>query len=121
MILSGRFQRLGDLAAATLVVYDDADSGVPRLVADDKAVQQAAAALPPEVVAAVDGPALRALARYHGRRAGWSAPRRQEIAALFASALAKRLGLPRPKDADLLLRAVHLRLGTAAAAVQTAG
>lgn len=113
MTLSGRFQRLGDLAAATLVVYDDAAAATPRLAADDKAVKQAAAALPPEVVAAVDGPALRALARYHGSRVRLSVPRRQEIAGPFAQALARRLGLKRPQDPDLLLRAVHLRLGAA--------
>ncbi len=118
MLLSGRFQRLGDLAAATLVVYDDADAPPPRPGTDDQAVQTAAAALPPEVVAAVDGPALRALARYHGRRAGLSRPRRQEIAAPLAAALARRLGLPPAKDADLLLRAVHLRLGTSGGGAQ---
>lgn len=115
MVLNGRFQRLGDLAAATLVVYDD-HAGPPRIPTDDKAVVAAAESLPPEVAAAVDGPALRSLARYIGRRTGLSEPRRQEIATPFANALARRLGLPRPKDADLLLRAVHRRLGSAGGA-----
>ncbi len=112
MTVSGRFQRLGDLAAATLVVYDD-HNAPPPAAAEDAGVAKAAVALPPEVAAAVDGPAARALARYVGRRSGLSAPRRQEIATPFATALAKRLGLDPPKDADLLLRAVHRRLGTA--------
>ncbi len=112
MTVSGRFQRLGDLAAATLVVYDDSGAS-PRLPAEDATVTKAAAALPPEIIAAVDGPTVRALARYIGRRSGLSAPRRQEIATPFATVLSRRLGLAAPKDPDLLLRAVHRRLGTA--------
>ncbi|HAT11615.1 MAG TPA: hypothetical protein DCS97_13715, partial [Planctomycetes bacterium] len=112
MTLGGRFQRLGDLAASTLVVYDD-ESAAPRAAVDDKAVVAAAEALPPEVAAVVDGPALRSLARYLGRRPTLSVPRRQEIAGRFAGALAIRLGLAKPKDPDLLLRAVHRRLGQA--------
>jgi uncharacterized membrane protein SpoIIM required for sporulation/uncharacterized RDD family membrane protein YckC len=110
MLVGGRFQRLGDLVADTLVVHDG-DGWSPAPPAADKAAQQAAAALPPELATAVDGPALRALVRYAARRGGLSPARRQELAMPFATALARRLGAPRPADPDLFLRAALHRLG----------
>lgn len=111
MVASGRFQRLGDLAAGTLVVRDDrAPRPLPIVV--EAAVKRDAEALPPEVAAAVDGPALRALGRYAVRRTHLSQARRRELAAPYAEALAARLGLAKPADPDRFLRAVHLRLAS---------
>lgn len=114
MVASGRFQRLGDLAGGTLVVYaDGAGSARPVRFKDGK-IDQAANELPAETQSVVDGTTLRAVVGYVARRTGLHPQRRAEMAKPLALALAARLELPRPKDPDLLLCAVYQRLAAPA-------
>jgi len=105
MALSPSFQRLGDLAAGTIVIYSSGQRRGKPLV-HDEAVVKAAQRIPAEVVAALDGQAARALAQYVQRRRRYGPARRAEIAAHLAAPLAARFAL-RVRDPDLLLCAVH--------------
>ncbi|MFM2090643.1 MAG: hypothetical protein RLZZ127_1132 [Planctomycetota bacterium] len=111
MLANGRFQRLGDLAAGTLVVYAD-ERWAPRAggPAPDAATRTLAASLPAELSGIVDGAGVRAIAAWAARRAAFHPARRSEMAAPLARALATRLGMAPPTDADRFLHAVHLRL-----------
>lgn len=110
MVASGRFQRLGDLAGGTLVVYAEGAGHARPVRFKDAKVDQAAADLPAEIQAAIDGTALRAVVGYVARRSDLHPQRRAEMAKPLATALATRLDLPRAKDPDLLLCAVYQRL-----------
>lgn len=109
MVASGRFQRLGDLAAGTLVVYADGAGTARPVRFKDPKVDHAANDLPAEVQSLVDGTALRAVVGYVARRAALHPQRRSEMAKPLAQALTARLQLP-PGDPDLLLCAVYQRL-----------
>lgn len=113
MVASGRFQRLGDLAAGTLVVHD-ADAVPARTPAvDEPAVKHALAALPAEAPGLLDPQGMAAVTAYVGRRRAFSAGRRAELAAPLATAMARRLGLRPPADPDAFLCAVHARVASA--------
>jgi uncharacterized RDD family membrane protein YckC len=70
-LISGRFQRLGDIAAGTLVIY--AERNVTRKLAD------AVPARPPFVPLSLDE--QRAIVAFAERARGWSEERREELAA----------------------------------------
>src|SRR5690606_10684738 len=83
MVLTRRFQRLGDLAARTMVIVEHRPprAGVARLE-EERAVE----ALLPRLPAAIDaGPELsRALSDYVKHRKRFSPSRREEMAAHLA-------------------------------------
>ncbi len=110
MILSGTFQRLGDLAAGTLVVYDDRPPAPGKAGAAEPAVEALAAGLPAPVVAALDGETARAIAWFCGRRREFHPDRRREMAEPLAAVLRHRFDLAGDTDGDRLLAAVHRRL-----------
>jgi len=114
MVASGRFQRLGDLAGGTLVVYADGGGNARPVRFKDSKLDQAAHELPAEIQSVVDGTTLRAVVGYVARRAGLHPQRRAEMAKPLALALTARLDLPPLKDADLLLCAVYQRLAAPA-------
>jgi uncharacterized membrane protein SpoIIM required for sporulation/uncharacterized RDD family membrane protein YckC len=115
MVASGRFQRLGDLAGGTLVVYaGDTHHARPVRFKDTK-VDQAASDLPAEIQSVIDGSSLRAVVAYVARRNDLHPQRRAEMAMPLATAIASHLQLRRPKDPDLLLCAVYQRLAAPAA------
>jgi uncharacterized membrane protein SpoIIM required for sporulation len=108
---SPSFQRLGDLAAGTLVVYDH-DGSRPKSVQIEAAAKDLAGRLPPHAVALIDGAAGRAIAAYVSRRRRFGPARRAEIANRLAGPLGRRLALERRIDPDQLLCALyHLRFG----------
>lgn len=107
MVVSGRFQRLGDLAAGTLVVYDEGAGQARPVKLADKRIAALAESLPAEVQVAVDGAALRAIVAYVTRREQLHPGRRAEVAKPLAGALARRLDLSPPTEPDLLLCAVY--------------
>jgi uncharacterized membrane protein SpoIIM required for sporulation/uncharacterized RDD family membrane protein YckC len=115
MVASGRFQRLGDLAGGTLVVYAEGAGHVRPVRFKDQQVERAAAELPAEIQSIVDGTSLRAVVAYVARRGDLHPQRRAEMARPLATALTNRLELPRAKDPDLLLCAVYQRLAAPAA------
>ncbi len=107
MSASNRYQRLGDLAAGTIVVVEHRGSLRGLAPMADREVIDFAAALPPSFRASR---ALgHALAAYVNRRARFTPPHRYEIAATLAMPLAERLGLPRDTNPDLLLQALYYR------------
>jgi uncharacterized membrane protein SpoIIM required for sporulation/uncharacterized RDD family membrane protein YckC len=115
MVLSGNFQRLGDLAAGTLVVYDERP--LPARPASELEPEAArlAALLPPGDVARLSGDAARAIHIFVAERRRFHQARRQEMAEKLAEVLIARWDLPAATDPDLLLCAVHARLfGTSA-------
>lgn len=104
MAATRHFQRLGDLAAGTVVVLDRArrQPKPPGRPADVAAL----VALVPESFDAP--PALaEALAAYCGRRDDLPAGRRRELAAIAAERLCASWGVPATPDPDALLCAVY--------------
>ena len=121
MVASGRFQRLGDLAAGTLVVYDEGKGAARPPTLADPRVAQAAAGLPAEIQSLVDGATLRTIVAYVARREHLHPSRRAEMARPLADALSRHLAQPLAKDPDLLLCAVYQALAAPATAGSTAG
>lgn len=108
MCLSPRFQRLGDLAAGTMVVVEERQhrAGVTRV--GDAAVTALLPWLPLRIAA---GPELaRALSDYVRRRDRFGPSFREEMAAPLARPLRARLGLPDGPSADTVLCAVYHRV-----------
>ncbi|MBA3699024.1 MAG: stage II sporulation protein M [Planctomycetes bacterium] len=110
MVVSGRFQRLGDLAGGTLVVYAEGTGNARPVRLKDQKIDRVANDLPAEIQAVVDGTTLRAVVGYVARRGDLHPQRRAEMAKPLAQALIARLELPRTLDPDLLLCAIYQRL-----------
>jgi len=110
MISSPSFQRLGDLAAGTLVIYTDRRLPPRITVQHEGAAADLARTLPPEVATVVDGRAARAIAAFVARRRQFHPQRRAEMAEHLAAPLRRRLGLSPRIEADTVLVAVHLAL-----------
>ena len=105
MALSGRFQRLGDLVAGTIVVVDER-KWVPELASfTDPRVEQLADELPSDFSPAQS--MMRALADYVDRRRYLSPETNQDMAKGLAVQMLKRFGLPMNTDYDLLLCAMY--------------
>ena len=108
MALSPRFQRMGDLAAGTMVVVEERQrrAGVVRL--NEPAVTALLPWLPLRIAA---GPELaRALSDYVKRRERFGPSLREEMAEPLARPLRARLGLPAKATSDAVLCAVYHRV-----------
>lgn len=116
MVFGGSFQRLGDLAAGTLVIYDQRATPARAIPPLEPAAQRVLGMLPPGQVAALDGETARMIAAFVGARLRFHPKRRQEMAASLAEVLIARWDIPRasPIDPDALLCAVHQMLFGAA-------
>ena len=108
MILSSRFQRLGDLAAGTMVVIEERRwrRGVTRI--DDPEVKALLPWLPSRIAAGSD--LARALSDYVGARHRFGPLRRAEMAEPLARPLRKRFGLSGKHSADVVLCAVYRQI-----------
>lgn len=108
MFLTSRFQRLGDLAAGTMVIVEER-AGQSRL---SKVAEPAVEALLPFLPARIDaGPELaRSLADYVARRKRFGAGRREEMAAHLARRFRDRFGLPESARGDAILCAAYQRV-----------
>ncbi|MCA9248795.1 MAG: RDD family protein [Planctomycetales bacterium] len=106
-LLNRRFQRLGDIACGTMVIYEMHHGlrGLSRV--DEPLVRQLAAAIPPAFP--VDRNLARALSKYVDRRRFFSPARRAEIARHVAQPLCERFGLPPNTSGDALLCALYNR------------
>lgn len=102
-----RFQRLGDLAAGTMVIVESPPErhGVVRLIEPDAV--RLAAQLPAKLKAPRS--LARALSAYVQRRPALHARRRLEVALHLAEPLKATLGLPANTNPDLLLCALYYR------------
>jgi uncharacterized RDD family membrane protein YckC len=108
MLLTTRFQRLGDLAAGTMVVIEERQRRAGVMRVSEPAVVALLPWLPLRVAA---GPELsRALSDYVKRRGRFSSPLREEMAASLARTLRARYGLPAGSSADAVLCAVYHRV-----------
>jgi len=108
MVLTSRFQRLGDLAAGTMVVVEESrfGSAVPRVEAG--AFGNLPSLLPLRVTAGSE--MARALSDYVRRRARFGRDRREEIARHLAEPLRERYSLPPDAPSDAVLCAFYHRL-----------
>ena len=110
MVVSGRFQRLGDLAAGTLVVYDESVGAARLIKLSGQNIMDAAANLPAEIQSVVDGNTLRTIVSYVAHRERFHVSRKNEMAMPLAEAIAQQLDLSKPKDPDLFLCAIYQKL-----------
>lgn len=112
MAASSRFQRLGDLAAGTIVVLDRTRRHVPPPRVDAGAADWIDDIVPPAFAA---GPPLaEALAAYVGRRGDLSTGRRTELAGILAARLCAAWEVSPPRDPDALVCALYARAVAAA-------
>lgn len=108
MALTSRFQRLGDLAAGTMVIVEESPSLGKLAYPDEPAIRAVLELLPLKVDA---GPDLSlALADYVKRRQRFQANFRERLAGDLAAPLARRYGLPAKVSADAVLCAVYSRI-----------
>ena len=108
MFLSRRFQRLGDLAAGTIVVIEERRSrrGFTRI--KDPAVDEILPWLPGRMTVGSD--LARVLSDYAAVRGRFAPQRRAEMAEPLAGPLRARFGLPGQSSADAVLCAVYHRV-----------
>lgn len=107
MAVTGRFQRLGDLAAGTVVVLGRTRQQQPPPPVVPQAADALLETIPPSFEA---GPLLaEALADYVGRRTDLAPARRRELAGIAAARLCAAWGLAEPDDPDALLCAAYAR------------
>jgi uncharacterized RDD family membrane protein YckC len=106
-MMNDRFQRLGDLAAGTMVVVEEGHwlRGLTQL--NEPEVVQLAAQLPVNFQAKRS--LARALSAYVERRGSFAWGRRMEIARHLAEPLREKFGLPPTTNLDLLLCALYYR------------
>ncbi|MHB1033253.1 MAG: RDD family protein [Pirellulales bacterium] len=105
--MNDRFQRLGDLAAGTMVVVEERQFGYAVARVTDPEAIRLAGQIPPDF--RVSRSLGRALAGYVQRRAVFTWGRRAEIAQHLGEPLRERFGLPPGTSCDLLLSALYHR------------
>lgn len=108
MLLTRKFQRLGDLAAGTMVIVEVRPPRGGLRPIKDRAVLDLAAMMPARIDA---GPELaRALADYLKHRHRFGPSRREEMAAHLARPLRERYGLPPGASSDVIVCALYQRV-----------
>jgi uncharacterized RDD family membrane protein YckC len=107
ILLTGRFQRLGDLAAGTMVIVDERKWVPPKLKLNDPAINQLVESISPSF--RMNRTMLRTVALYVERRIRISQARRRELAALLAREVMPSAGVPPTTDPDLFLCALYKR------------
>jgi uncharacterized RDD family membrane protein YckC len=108
MIVSRRFQRLGDLAAGTIVVVEERPMRRILLRINDSAVDAVLPWLPGQIAAGSD--LARVLSDYVAARGRFAPLRRAEIAEPLARPLRVRYGLPATASPDAVLCAMYHRV-----------
>jgi len=108
MVLTEKFQRLGDLAAGTMVVVEERQRRVGVIRLKEPAVDALLPWLPLRIAA---GPEMaRALSDYVKSRGKFSAALREEMARPLAKPLRRRFNLPADATSDIVLCAVYHRV-----------
>lgn len=108
MVLSRRFQRLGDLAAGTMVVVERRASAGGVAAVREPGVERVLRFLPAQIPA---GPELaRALSDYVKRRRRFGLGLREEIAAHVAAPIRARYALPADATNDAIACALYQRV-----------
>ncbi len=104
MLFGSRFQRLGDLAAGTMVVVDGQRSS-PRPPVADGVTERMRGRIPAHFRA--DTALIDCLAAYVGRRLDLSAARRLELSQILARHFIRSWSLPPKINTDHLLCAIY--------------
>lgn len=108
MAQNRRFQRLGDLVAGTMVVFEPVREVAADSITSDPKVHELAARLPPDLK--IGRSLSRALAMYLARRKRVQPSQRKRIARHLGSLFIRRLGLDESQVShDLLLCALYYR------------
>lgn len=107
MTSNRRMQRLGDIAAGTMVVIDSRESRLPLTNIDDARVPALASFIPADF--RVSAAMARCLASYIQRRPQLSAARRREIARHLTDPLIDRFGFRPDIDPDLMVYSLYFR------------
>ena len=107
MLLTRRFQRLGDLAAGTMVVIEEVKTEATMVRVQTRAVELLLLHLPMRVSATPEQ--ARALSDYIKHRGRFSDDRREEIARHMAGPIRERYSLP-DSSGDSVLCAFYHRL-----------
>lgn len=105
--LTERFQRLGDLAAGTMVVLNEVSWVPTNIRFEDARVMSLAEYIPPGF--RMSQTLAKALALYAERRSRIPMARRQELASYIARPLLRKFGFREDTSADLLLCAIYYR------------
>jgi len=108
MFLTSRFQRLGDLAAGTMVVVEEPRQGATVARVEPETIAQVLPFLPLRVTAGSE--MARALSDYVKHRRRFGRDRREEIARHLALPLRERYSLPEQATSDAILCAFYHRL-----------
>jgi uncharacterized RDD family membrane protein YckC len=108
MVLTSRFQRLGDLAAGTMVVVEEVPFSFSVTRIEEEVVAGVLPLLPLRVSAGSE--MARALSDYVRRRKRFGRDRREEIARHLAGPLRERYSLPDAFTSDSVLCAFYHRL-----------
>jgi uncharacterized RDD family membrane protein YckC len=108
MLLSRRFQRLGDLAAGTMVIVEERRPRLGLVRIQEPRVRAILDRLPMQIAAGSN--LARALSDYVRRRHRFGPALREEIASPLARPLCTWLGLPATEPADAVLCAVYHRV-----------
>lgn len=107
MLMTRRFQRLGDLAAGTMVVVDERSWYPKKISLKDPKIASLAELIPASF--RMSSSLAKTIALYVERRESMS-PRRQELAsAIVAIPLMQRFGFRNDTSSDLLLCALYHR------------
>lgn len=105
MLCTRRMQRLGDLAAGTMVVIDERSWRLPVANVDDPRAAAMAAFLPADF--RVSRTLARTLATYVERRAYLTPARRREVAKALTDPLVARFGFLPDCDPDVVMMALY--------------
>ncbi len=108
MLLTRKFQRLGDLAAGTMVVVEERQWRSGMLRVDENAVGALLPWLPLRMEAGSE--MARAVSDYVRRRGRFGKARREEMAEHLARPLRQRYSLPADASADAIVCAVYHRV-----------
>lgn len=108
MCLTRRFQRLGDLAAGTMVVVEMRQRGVGVILVKEPQVEALLPWLPLRMAASQE--LARALSDYVKARERFSPSLREEISRSLAAVYREQLSLPASATSDAILCAVYHRV-----------
>jgi len=107
MTLTARLQRIGDLAASTMVILDRSGQAPTVYQPEDQRAYALAELIPPTFQ--VTRSLSKVVGLYMETRRRFSAPRRFELASTLARPLLPQLGLAAETSPDLLLCALYVR------------
>jgi hypothetical protein len=107
MLTTKRFQRLGDLAAGTMVIVNEPRRYPRHIQFEDKRVPSLAAAIPANF--RMSASMTKTIAIYVERRAGINDRKREELAAHLSTPLLKHLRMMPDTSKDLLLCSLYYR------------